>query len=163
MGFTASFKASTDYREQSRNMNKGEKATATATASCVNSRYSLKRIDPPCLSHEAMKYIEHLKRNPSDKRMLDDFFDTFGTHAILGVDMGDKFVTKTTFNRKEMYSQKAEGRDVAFEASAGGWGFTASVGMSTKTASDLKKRNGSSFKSISMYTIGTSLPQGSTL
>lgn len=119
-------------------MNKGEKASALATASCIVSVYSIKRIDPPCLSSEAMKYINMLTRNPNDHQLLNDFFDNFGTHVINSVEMGDKFVSKTTFNRREMYKQKALGRGVSFSAEAGGFGFSASNSVSTRSDSDNK-------------------------
>lgn len=86
------------------------------------------KTNPPCLSNEAMTLIEIIKENPSDHDLLDKFFNTFGTHAILEVNMGNKFVSKTKFSREEMYVQKSQGRSVEFEASAGGWGYSGSAG-----------------------------------
>lgn len=110
-----------------------------------------------------MKYLGLLENNPTDTHTLTQFFDAFGTHFVKGVDMGDKFVTKTEFSRKEMYKQEAMGRAVEFSASAGGWGFSASVGYGQQESSNDKNRNTNLFYKTSMYTIGTPLPRGSNV
>lgn len=139
-GFTGSFKASTDFKTSSKEMNKGENASAHATASCLVAKYALKKITPPCLSGEALKYIQYLAEE-NDESMWHDFFDNFGTHIITSVEMGDKFVSKTTFNRKEMYKQKAMGLGVSFSAKGGGFGYSASASTSAQTDTSSSQKN----------------------
>lgn len=79
-------------------MNKGEKGSAVATASCITQTYSLKKVLPPCMSAELMTYVDLLLESPGDGDLMNEMFDTFGTHALLSVEMGDKFVAKTTFS-----------------------------------------------------------------
>ena len=141
-------------------MNNGKSATATATASCVKARYSLQPISPPCLSSEILKYVDYLEKNPNDYDLLNQFFDNFGTHVVKGVDMGDKFVSRTKFSRKEMYVQKKKGMEVNFNAKAGGWGFSASVGYGQSNTNEKQQKNEKRLETSSMYTIGTPLPKG---
>jgi hypothetical protein len=44
------------------------------------------------------------------------------------------FVTTTEFDRHEMYVQEQWGRDVEFEASLEGWGFSLAGGYSQSTS-----------------------------
>jgi len=97
-GFEASFRASTDYAEQSREMRNGEQATATATAKCVKSRYAISSINPPCMSANLVHWINHMKAH-TDGNTMNNFFNTFGTHAIKGVDVGAMYVSRTEVNR----------------------------------------------------------------
>jgi len=70
-----------------------------------------------------MTFIEHMEAHPEDSDFLDKFFNTFGTHVVKGVDMGDKFVSRSKFSRKEMYRQMAMGYEVGFDASTDRWTF----------------------------------------
>jgi hypothetical protein len=49
------------------------------------------------------------------------FIDIFGTHVKMSVDMGSKFVAKTTLSRKELSSVKANNAEVSFDATIGSY------------------------------------------
>jgi hypothetical protein len=76
-----------------------------------------------------MTSLQQLAANPSEWA-LNDFFDLYGTHAITSLSMGAKFVAKATFDRTIEKSFESEGWDVSFSAEAGGFGYTASAGVS---------------------------------
>jgi hypothetical protein len=75
-------------------MRNGERSTATATAKCVKDRYALSPITPPCMSSNLVNWINHMKAH-TDANTMNNFFNTFGTHTIKGVDMGAMYVSKT--------------------------------------------------------------------
>lgn len=51
------------------------------------------------MSTELMEFVDVMLEDPDDDEVLTEFFDSFGTHAIISVEMGDKFVAKTSFDR----------------------------------------------------------------
>jgi hypothetical protein len=53
------------------------------------------------MSNELMEFIEVLLEDPEDDNVLTEFYDSFGTHAIMSIEMGDKFVAKTSFSKTE--------------------------------------------------------------
>lgn len=55
---------------------------------------------PPCLSQSLELALSRLSTEPDDSQ-LNEFIDTYGTHAIRKVNMGAKFVTTATFDKKE--------------------------------------------------------------
>jgi hypothetical protein len=77
----------------------------TATASCITHTYSLKKVLPPCMSSELLEFVHVMMENLDDEESINEvmteFFDSFGTHAIMSVEMGDKFVAKSSANRKD--------------------------------------------------------------
>lgn len=53
-----------------------------------------------------MTYVDLLLESPGDENLMNEFFDNFGTHAMLSVEMGDKFVAKSTFKNSEYIKNK---------------------------------------------------------
>lgn len=66
---------------------------ALATTKCQAYQMSLIKENLPCLSPSLKKYLDDLVDNKdySDLK-LNNFFDEFGTHAILKATFGGKFV-----------------------------------------------------------------------
>jgi len=51
--------------------------------------------------------MEAAKSNRKEQdSLLNEFFDNFGTHAIMSVEMGDKFVTKATISTEKYLENK---------------------------------------------------------
>ena len=117
--FTGSFTASSDFKNTAKTMNKGENGSAYAMASCVSHSYRISKSIPPCMSRTLMTYIDLMLESPGDEDIMNDFFDTFGTHAILSVDMGDKFLAKTSFKNSDYTRNKANGGEVKFDVNMG--------------------------------------------
>lgn len=117
--FTGSFRASTEFKNNSKTMNKGEKGSAMATASCITHTYSIKKVLPPCMSAELMTFVDLLLESPGDEDVMNEMLDTFGTHSILSVEMGDKFVAKSTFKNDDYIKNKMNGGHIEFSAEMG--------------------------------------------
>lgn len=75
------------------------------------------------MSSELMEFIDVMLEDPEDESVMTEFFDSFGTHAILSVEMGDKFVAKTSFSRKEYEKNKHDGGHLEFSAELGFFTF----------------------------------------
>jgi hypothetical protein len=117
------------------------------------------------MSNELMEFIEVLLEDPEDDHVLTEFFDSFGTHAILSVEMGDKFVATTSFNRKEYDKVRHHGGHMKFSAEFGVFSFVDADGWKSESGfkSDKKEKGHSKMEAESMYTIGTKLPKGKNL
>jgi hypothetical protein len=98
--FQAAFKGSNEFKHAAETLKKGHKTEAISTAKCITEKFSLKRVVPPCMSYELSEFIHVLLDEPHDDSLLTEFFDTFGTHAVMGVEMGDKFTSKSLVNTK---------------------------------------------------------------
>ena len=103
-------------------MKEQHKTTAIATASCIKYQYQLKYVQPPCMSAELAEYVDILMENPKDENLMTEFFDNFGTHALLSVEMGDKFVTKSSMSTDDYIFNQENGGHVAFNP-VGGYMF----------------------------------------
>ena len=92
------FTASADYKKAEGHMSNIETGFATASAQCT--LFTIAYAIPPCLSETLEIAFGALPLEPTDEQ-LNEFIDTFGTHAIRKVNMGSKYVITATFNKKE--------------------------------------------------------------
>jgi hypothetical protein len=67
--------------------------------------------------------------NPTAQQM-NDFYDQFGTHALKKVAMGARFVASSTYDKQDKANMDSSGYSLAFEAEAGGFGYSGSTSMS---------------------------------
>lgn len=96
----------------------------------------------PCLSEGVENALNQLSSTPSGYEM-NRLFDHFGTHAITSIGMGAKFVTKATFDKSVSRKFSKENSSVAFSASAGGWGFSASSSYNSSSGKASKTNKSS--------------------
>lgn len=100
-------------------MKSGKKGLATATAQC--NLFTLKIIVPPCPSEQLETSLKIMSNHP-DESEINEFVDTFGTHAIKKLDMGAKFVAVASYDKKEVNRLKSEGLTVTFSGEVGAFG-----------------------------------------
>ena len=83
------------------------------------------------MSAELAEYVDILMESSSHELpdLMTEFFDNFGTHAIISVEMGDKFVTKSTISTDRYLDNKESGGHVAFNPVGGYLEF---VGLTAK-------------------------------
>jgi len=164
MGFTGSFTASSEYKNEAKTIGTGEMGSAVATASCIKAKYSLSKATPPCMSNELKEFIDVMLEDIEDDDILTEFFDNFGTHAVTGIEMGDKFVAKTSFSRKEYEKNRHNGGHLTFDADMGFFTFvTATAHSNSEFTHDDNSSGNSRLDTSEMYTIGTPLPEGTTV
>lgn len=58
------------------------------------------------MSNELLEFVDVMMEDMDEDETMTEFFDSFGTHAIMSMEMGDKFVAKTTFSSKEYIKNK---------------------------------------------------------
>jgi len=116
------------------------------------------------MSNELLEFVHVLLEDPDDKETLNEFFDSFGTHAIMSVEMGDKFVAKTSFSQKDYQKNRHTGGSVSFNTELGIFDFI-KAGVNTKSGfkDDAKRKGHSKMNTEEMFTIGTPLPKGKNL
>ena len=71
-----------------------------------------------------------LTTTPTENQ-INEFIDTFGTHAIRKINMGAKFVTVATFDQKIAEKQLKEGKSLSYSGKLSAFGWTFGGGTST--------------------------------
>jgi len=117
------FRAGRDFKEQRDVMNHGDYAITVATAKCLVFRATVSTTMPPCLTVELLRAIETLRASGYTEQGMNDFFDQYGTHAIMEADFGSKFVTSAKYSREDYYANKFKNSKVIFGTKSDHWGI----------------------------------------
>lgn len=138
----------------------GSNGVAMATAQC--NLFTMKYTLPPCLSATLETTLTMMSTNPTETQ-LREFIDTFGTHAIRKVNMGAKFVSTATFDKKTAIDQKENGKSLSMSGGVSGWGFSAGGSYSETSSDTTRETTNGMVTETGQYTIGTTLPGGRDL
>ena len=95
---TGSFTAGASFKKTESLMRNQERGFATASSQCT--LFSIAYAIPPCLSEELELHLSSMSDIPTENE-INQFIDTFGTHAIRKVNMGARFVSTATYDIKE--------------------------------------------------------------
>jgi hypothetical protein len=107
-------------------MKSGKYGIAYSTSTCDIFEMSNKE-PTPCLSQELDDALAALPANPKDDNDFDQFnkfIDKFGTHAIMSIKMGAKFVSEATFDKETLKKAESIGKTFKFDTEAGFWVVT---------------------------------------
>ncbi|MDP6583968.1 MAG: MAC/perforin domain-containing protein [Anaerolineales bacterium] len=83
--------------------------------------------------------------SPHNNLTNSQFYDNFGTHAVMSMDYGSLFVTKTKFLTSLSTSNETTTQSASFSASGGGWGIKVTATASTSSSESSFNSNSSSF------------------
>lgn len=112
-------------------MTSGERGLAEATAQC--NLFKISYSIPPCLSETMEAAFMALPAWPSETQ-LNNFIDTYGTHALKQVNMGAKFVATASYSKDAYQSYEHEGRTIKFGGEVSAWMVTVKGSMSSSSS-----------------------------
>lgn len=158
--FKAAFRGGKDYTEQSKIMNHGKYAISRATAKCLVFRAKVSKTTPPCLSAEVLTWMKYLNSKGNSEYEMNNFFDKFGTHAVMEADFGSKFVTSAKFKREEYFRNKFKNAKIVFGTKSDHWGVKLLSKVLTAVVNAFLPQE--TITQIAAYAVGTPLPQGSS-